>query len=430
MLTHTDLPLTDAIEIANTSGAPLDVSGWFLTDSKSNYQKFRIPDETTIPTGGYLVFDESDFNPPVAPPAPEQGFRLSSSLGEDVFLMEADAAGNLLAFVDRVSFPAALNGESFGRWPDLTGDLYPMVSRTFGAANAGPRVGPTLISEVHYHPTGMPEVDLEFVELYNPTGTVVDLANWTLRGAADFDFGPSLIPAGGVVVIVGFAPGDTVRRNAFESAYGVDYPVTYIGPWDPGDLLDNAPGGTVRLRRADDPPAEDPTLFPQVIEDEVKYLTTSPWPPAGGTGSSLNRIGTTSYGNFAASWTAATPTPGIVATSGFAAWATMTGGSTVPGADTDLDGIADVLEYPLGLNPVVPDVDQLAGLVYDGSNITLTFPRDTTITDVTVTGEISPDLFDWTPVGDTLASQSGTIEMRQITVPVDDGARYIRLRAQ
>ena len=62
VLTHTDLPQVDAIELHNPGPLPIDVGGWFLTDDANEAKKFRIPDATTIPAGGYLVFDETDFS--------------------------------------------------------------------------------------------------------------------------------------------------------------------------------------------------------------------------------------------------------------------------------------------------------------------------------------------------------------------------------
>ena len=64
VLAHTDLPLRDSIELVNPTAAPVDVSGWFLSDSKTDYRKFRLPAGTIIPAGGYQVFDETHFNAP------------------------------------------------------------------------------------------------------------------------------------------------------------------------------------------------------------------------------------------------------------------------------------------------------------------------------------------------------------------------------
>ena len=92
-----------------------------------------------IPDGGYLSFDEYDFNPGRWEPQAAAS-RCDSAMGEDIWLTAADSAGRLTQFVDHVQFGAALNGESFGRWPNATGPLYPMSELTLGGQNTGPRV--------------------------------------------------------------------------------------------------------------------------------------------------------------------------------------------------------------------------------------------------------------------------------------------------
>ena len=62
VLSHTDPPQVDAIELHNTSDIPVNVGGWWISDSNDDYFKFQIPANTILPKQGYLVFDESDFN--------------------------------------------------------------------------------------------------------------------------------------------------------------------------------------------------------------------------------------------------------------------------------------------------------------------------------------------------------------------------------
>ncbi len=178
VLTHTDGQLLDSIELYNTTGASVDVGGWYLSDANRNLFKYEIPAGTEIPANGYLVFNETHFNPNPAAPGPND-FALNGAHGDDVWLMKVDAAG-VAFFVDHVEFGGAANGESFGRWPNASGSLYPMTEPTLDAAtgyeNAGPRIGPLVISEVHFNssePAG--EDDLEFVEIYNPTDAAVEL---------------------------------------------------------------------------------------------------------------------------------------------------------------------------------------------------------------------------------------------------------------
>ena len=52
VLSHTDLPFVDAIELYNTTAAPVDISGWYLSDSNGNYQKYQIADADPRSTRG------------------------------------------------------------------------------------------------------------------------------------------------------------------------------------------------------------------------------------------------------------------------------------------------------------------------------------------------------------------------------------------
>ncbi len=39
VLTHTDAPQVDSIELRNTGGDSIDVGGWYLSDSSSDFQQ-------------------------------------------------------------------------------------------------------------------------------------------------------------------------------------------------------------------------------------------------------------------------------------------------------------------------------------------------------------------------------------------------------
>jgi hypothetical protein len=231
-----------------------------------------------------------------------------SSTGDDVWLMEADALGNLTYFVDHVSFGAAINGESFGRWPNATGNLYPMQNRTLGQANDaggnGPRIGPLLISEVMYHPNVSADQnpdDYEYVEICNPTAATVDLSNWQISSGVDFEFASgTTIGAHQALLVLPFDPSDPlndIMLANFKSEYNVGSSVILVGGFK-GHLANE--GETVQLLRADG-----------VLEDEINYDNASPWPTAAaGGGDSLQRVSAAAWGDDAASWIAAAPTPG------------------------------------------------------------------------------------------------------------------------
>jgi hypothetical protein len=321
VLTHTDPPLVDAVELFNPTNASIDISGWYLSDGSqpslpsdgvARYKRFRIPNGTVIPAGGYLLLDEQDFNPT---PGVDPSFSLNSAEGDDVWLIQADQAGKLLNFIDHVEFGAAANGESFGRWPNGDGGLYPMVSRTLGAANSGPRIGPVIISEMMYNPQSAND-DLEFVELANITDQPVDLTGWTFTAGFDFTFGATTLPARGTLLVLRFDPtnaANAAKLAAFRAAYP-NLPQNallvggYAGLLD-GGVLDNG-GETVRLSRPDAPQPDN--FIPYLLVDEVDYNDVAPWPTSpDGMGTSLSRASQTIFGNEPTNWSGQPATPGI-----------------------------------------------------------------------------------------------------------------------
>ena len=216
VLAHTDLPDVDTIELYNTTAAAIDISGWYISDTRDDYTRFQIPPGTSIQAGGFVTFDETDFNSSGTP----ADFALSGSRGDDVYLLEANAANQPTRFVDRVEFGASFNGVTLGRWPDGSGQLVPMVSATLGSDNSGPLIGSVLITEIMYNPAGT-QPGQEFIEIFNTGSSAENLANWTLRGGVDFDFTAAHeIPAGGTIVMVNFDPADAPSANAFRATYG------------------------------------------------------------------------------------------------------------------------------------------------------------------------------------------------------------------
>jgi len=141
-------PEAEAIELISQAVTPVDLSGWFLSDTTANYRKYRFPDGTRLVPGGILVLRESDFNN-AANPASLIPFSLSDN-GEDLYLVEALTNGApslaatnspLIRFVDHVEYPATPPGLTLGRWPDADGPFARLEAATLGASNAPPVTG-------------------------------------------------------------------------------------------------------------------------------------------------------------------------------------------------------------------------------------------------------------------------------------------------
>jgi hypothetical protein len=149
-LTHTDLPQLDSVELHNPNPSSVDISYWYLTDDRNTPAKFQVPAGTVLAAGGYMVFDETDFNPV---PGIDPSFNLSSH-GEEIYLYSARAGGELTGYSDGFSFGPAFNGVTFGRHTISSGEArYPAQSaNSLGSPNAAPRVPDVVINEIQYHP--------------------------------------------------------------------------------------------------------------------------------------------------------------------------------------------------------------------------------------------------------------------------------------
>lgn len=306
ILTHTDLPQLDAIELFNPTGTNVNLAGWFLSDDVAQPKKFRIPSGTVITAGGYVVFTESQFN---AQPGVPPSFALSS-LGESLYLFSGDANTNLTGYSHSFDYGAAANGVSFGRYIVSTGDeQWPALnSVTLGSANAAPRIGPVVLNEVMYHPAPGYE---EFVELHNSSGAAVSLYDptyptngWRVSGLGYTFSNNVTLGAGQYLLLVNTDPA------SFRAKYGVPGSVQILGPYA-GNLQDS--GERLKLERPDAPEigTNGSVTVPYIVVDEVRYNDRLPWPPgADGDGPSIQRTTPLAYGNEPTNWFASGITPG------------------------------------------------------------------------------------------------------------------------
>ena len=309
LLTNSDPPQTDAIELYNPNESSVNIGNWFLSDTKKTPAKFRIPANTVMAPGAYKVFTEKDFN---STPGLDPSFSLSSH-GESAYLFAAESSGQLTGYCDGVEFGAAAAGVTFGRYTNRAGWVYfpAQITNTLGAMNSGPRVGPVVINEIYYHP--LPG-QFGFVELKNITSESVSLYDpahptntWKLIGTG-FDFPTGVeLPAGGLLLVVEGSP------SAFRISNNVPANVAIYGPMSGG--LQNG-GELLELHRPGPPePDTNGVVFVPYIEvDTVHYNNRLPWPQeADGQGASLDRLVATAFGDDPFNWRASegVPTPGI-----------------------------------------------------------------------------------------------------------------------
>ncbi len=316
---HSVFPAVDFIELHNPTTNAVDVGDWWISDDYFQPRKYRIPAPNVIPVGGFLTIYESDFNTGL------NAFGFSSA-GDEAYVFAGDTNGNITGYFEGFNLDPTEQGVSIGRYFMSTGDLrhVAQTALTPNGTNAGPKVGPILISEIMYHPPDLAGLDNsldEFVELQNISGTNVPLFDptyptnrWKLDDAVHFSFSTNTsIPAGGLLVVVSFDPTNTVLLSGFRAIYGIGTNVAIVGPYT--GQLDNS-DDRVELKTPD---TSVPTNITTILVERVHYGDQAPWDPlADGIGPALQRIVAGDYGDDGTNWVAVAPNPGAAFTGGAA----------------------------------------------------------------------------------------------------------------
>ncbi|MGD9200880.1 MAG: lamin tail domain-containing protein [Chitinispirillia bacterium] len=302
-LTHTDFPDLDAVELFNPHNQSIDIGGWYLTDNKDKPKKFKIPAGVVIKAGSYKVFNEN-----------EMGFSLNSH-GDEVYIFSANSGDSLTGYCHGFDFGEIENRFSFGRHVTSEGKEHFVIQKeiTLGKENAGPKVGPLIISEIMYnHPDLHEYIEItnignEAIKLYDPSNPQ---NTWKIGGVA-FNFPENFsIPVGGTILLI----NNNITINEFKSIYKVPDGVKIFS--DTGSLSNN--GETVTIYKPENPYFDTSetsidTIIPYIIIDRVKYNDKSPWPvEPDGNGTALERKSLGSHGNDPANWRSINGTPGIV----------------------------------------------------------------------------------------------------------------------
>jgi len=120
-----DGELDDWIELYNISNQDLDISGYYLTDSKKELTKWKFPEGTILDKNGYLiVWADSDTT--------QTGLHTNynlSALGENVVLLTPT-----LEVIDLVEYPATTVEQSYARMPNGT-ENFVWGTPTFNSEN-------------------------------------------------------------------------------------------------------------------------------------------------------------------------------------------------------------------------------------------------------------------------------------------------------
>ncbi len=294
VLSHSDPPLEDAIELYNTSGTAVDLTGWYLSDDLIQPRKYRITG-SVIGANGYSVFYEYQFNEDPPSDTNNTPFALSS-LGDELILTAPFPDSQHLRLVDSINFEATLTDVSFGRFPNGSGPFVSLASLTFGtlnpatveifragtgAYNSGPVAQTVVINEIMYHAWQDNEEALEYIELFNASGVAYDMSGWVLDGV-NFTNPPGTVISPGEYLVV------CANEAEIFNAYGI---TNTLGNW--AGQLQNG-GERIDLRTDE-----------WALIDSVRYNDKEPWPAAAdGYGPSLERINAAADGDSYMNWQA------------------------------------------------------------------------------------------------------------------------------
>jgi predicted extracellular nuclease len=237
-------------ELYNPTGSDIDINGWTIKDEGSDSHVINNGGPLIVPAGGYLVLGNN------ADSTTNGGVDAGYSYGANWFLANGDdevvLLDGTLVEIDRVEYDGgplfpdptgasmaladpALDNNVGANWctastPYGNGDL-----GTPGAANDC--VAPTVevvINEIMQNPNAVSDSAGEWFELYNPTGSDIDINGWTIKDEGIDNHvidngGPLLVPAGGYLVLGNNA--DQATNGGVVVAYA--YPSSwYLGNSD------------------------------------------------------------------------------------------------------------------------------------------------------------------------------------------------------
>jgi hypothetical protein len=307
ILTNSETPQTDAIELYNPNDFDVNIGNWYLSDKRTSPKKWKIPAETIIPANGYVTFNEGHYeNSTLLYSAAEFGSSFSlSSLGEEVYLFSGSSTGELTGYEFGFDFGAIEPGVSIGRYINSLGKEHYVAqqSTSFNAANGLPRVGPVILNQIMYNPAAD---QFEFLELTNTSTETVNLfdatnkAPWKISGI-DFVFPANVsIEPGQSIYLV----EKDISPSDFKSLFNLESTSLVFN--FTGKLKNE--GEEITLFKAYQSYFENNVLkVPYIKIDKVDYNDNSTWPDADGNGKVLQRKELTAYSNDPLSWIATSP---------------------------------------------------------------------------------------------------------------------------
>ena len=242
----------DMIEFYNTTSQPINIGGWFVSDSSTNLMKYEIAAGTVIAANGYYVLTaDNNFGALAGDPGCLVPFGLNAN-GDDVYLCN-NYGGQPGGYYEHQTIPAMPPGAAYGLYTKSDGATNFTLLQTpgfgtlsgttySGAAPGIPYVSPLVTDEIMYNPSqptaaeaaaGYVDSDFEYAEVYNRSSSPVVLdgyyvgngigytPGWLADGSLANDFTVSSITGyplagGGTTATVTLATTSTGFQNGDE----------------------------------------------------------------------------------------------------------------------------------------------------------------------------------------------------------------------
>jgi hypothetical protein len=164
----------DWVEIYNAGTVTVNLEGFFLTDKRSELNKFQFPSVSLAPDDYLIVWLDND--------SLQSGYHANFQLNSDedkIYLMNADTT-----VIDHVRFKNAATGQSIGRFPNGVG-VKRTMSPSFNGTNVsfGDNYGLVINELMAKNLAGPVDENNEYddwVELYNNSSASINLNGYFL----------------------------------------------------------------------------------------------------------------------------------------------------------------------------------------------------------------------------------------------------------
>jgi len=127
--------MEDWVELYNTSGAPVDLSGYYFSDKANNPQKFQVPGSINIPANGYLMVYASGRATIAGGVEIHTSFKLTQTKFEKIIL--SDAVGTI---IDSLTINPTQHLHSRGRTTDGAATWSLFTNSTINGSNSNPQL--------------------------------------------------------------------------------------------------------------------------------------------------------------------------------------------------------------------------------------------------------------------------------------------------